>query len=184
VVRVPLLLFPAAILLALTLGCVGQDSGIEGGEMSISITSTAFRHDGAIPVKYTCDGDNVSPPLSWGEMPGNTRSIALVCDDPDSPRKFAHWLLYNIPPDVTTLQEGIPTGELVEGRAMQGTNDFGDVGYGGPCPPDGSAHHYHFTLYALDTVVDLEAGASKGQLHDAMGGHVLGQGRLVGTYER
>ena len=152
--------------------------------MSISIVSTAFRHDGEIPPKYTCDGDNVSPPLSWGEVPGNTKSLALVCDDPDAPHQFAHWLVYNIPPDVTVLQEGIPMGELIEDRAMQGKNDFGDVGYGGPCPPSGSAHHYHFTLYALDTVLDLEAGAEKQELENAMGGHVLGQGKLVGIYQR
>ena len=152
--------------------------------MSISITSTAFRHDGMIPVKHTCDGDNVSPPLFWGEIPGRTQSVALICDDPDSPRKFAHWIVYNIPSDVTTLSEGIPLGELIEGRAMQGTNDFGDVGYGGPCPGVGSAHHYEFTLYALDAILDLAAGATKNQVLDAMGGHVLGQGRLVGVYER
>ncbi len=152
--------------------------------MSISIVSTAFRHDGEIPRKYTCDGDNVSPPLSWGEVPGNTKSLALICDDPDAPHEFAHWLVYNIPPDVTVLQEDIPTGELIEDRAMQGKNDFGDVGYGGPCPPSGSAHHYHFILYALDTVLDLEAGVEKQALESAMGGHVLGQGKLVGIYER
>lgn len=152
--------------------------------MSISIVSTAFRHDGEIPPKYTCDGDNISPPLSWGEVPGNTKSLALICDDPDAPHRFAHWLVYNIPPDVTVLQEDIPMGELIEDRAMQGQNDFGDFGYGGPCPPSGSAHHYHFTLYALDTILDLDAGVEKQELENAMGGHVLGQGTLVGIYER
>ena len=170
------------IVVALAPGCVEQ--GLEGGDVSISVVSTAFRHDGQIPPKYTCDGDNISPPLSWGEPPGNTKSLALICDDPDTPRKFTHWLVYNIPPDATVMQEDIPMGELIEGRAMQGTNDFGDAGYGGPCPPSGSAHRYYFTLYALDTVVDLEAGATKEQLENAMGGHVLGQGRLVGGYER
>ncbi len=177
-------LLVAVVLLALVSGCVEQDSGLEGGDVSISIVSSAFQHDGAIPLRYTCDGDNVSPPLSWGEVPGNTKSLALICEDPDSPRKFVHWLLYNIPPDVTVLQEGIPMGELVEGHAMQGRNDFGDIGYGGPCPPEGSTHHYHFTLYALDTMLDLDAGATKHELENAIGGHVLGHGRLTGTYRR
>jgi Raf kinase inhibitor-like YbhB/YbcL family protein len=157
----------------------------EGGEMSISVTSEAFEHEEEIPRRYTCDGENLSPPLSWGPLPGNTKSVALIVDDPDAPAGvFTHWVLFNMPPDVSELPEGLPGREKLENGALQGQNGFGKTGYGGPCPPKGSPHHYYFTVYALDSVVNLQAGASKKGLLDAMSGHVLGRGQLVGVYER
>lgn len=153
-------------------------------EMTISVSSTAFQEGDKIPVKYTCDGQDISPPLVWGEQTP-VQSFALIVDDPDAPGGvFTHWVLYNLSADVRQLGEGTPTQERLENRAQQGKNDFGRIGYGGPCPPRGRTHHYRFTIYALDKSLDLEPGASKKQLLDAMEGHILAQGRLTGTYQR
>ena len=148
------------------------------------MTSSAFDEGGMIPEKYTCDGIDVSPPLVWTSIPNETKSIALICDDPDAPMgTWVHWVLFNLPADISELSENVPTDEELESGALQGRNDFRNIGYGGPCPPGGT-HRYYFKLYALDTVLDLEVGATKPQLLEAMDGHILGEGQLMGRYKR
>lgn len=156
-----------------------------GDVIGMALSSTAFENGRAISSKYTCDGSDISPPLAWSEAPAGTASFTLIMDDPDAlGGVFTHWIIFNLPPDTQELAEGITkAGELANG-ARQGKNDFGKTGYNGPCPPPGKAHHYHLTLYALDTKLELAAGISKKQLLDAMEGHILGQGKLVGTYQR
>ena len=150
----------------------------EGGAAVLQVSSAAFGAGGSIPRKYTCDGDNLSPPLSWSNTPKGTRSLALIADDPDAPGKaFVHWVLYEIPPEQTSLGEDFVAG-------VPGTNSAGKQGYTGPCPPAGPAHRYIFKVYALDTGLDLNPGANKEELEAAMHGHVLAQGELVGTYGR
>jgi Raf kinase inhibitor-like YbhB/YbcL family protein len=152
--------------------------------MEIEITSSAFEEGGMIPAKYTCDGSDVSPPLQWDAVPEGTKSIALICDDPDAPMgTWVHWVLFNLPADTRELAEDIPADEILPNGAKQGLSDFGRIGYGGPCPPGGT-HRYFFKIYALDTELDLRASADKPQLLDAMEGHVLAQGQLMGTYTR
>ena len=144
----------------------------------LQLSSSAFQEGEAIPVEYTCDGDDVSLPLAWSEPPPATRSFALILDDPDAPGGvFTHWVLFNIPPETRQLAQG-----QVPGGAYQGKNGFGGIGYGGPCPPSGGAHRYQFALYALDQNLNLETGATKSQVLDAMQGHVLARGDLMGTY--
>lgn len=153
--------------------------------MTLALTTTAFPANGAIPARYTCDGEDRSPPLAWSGAPSGAAAFALIMDDPDAPRGvFTHWVLYNLPADAQELPEGVPTAERLPSGALQGVNDFGRVGYGGPCPPPGPAHRYRFTLYALDTALSLEPRATKQAVLDAMRGHVLAQAQLVGTYQR
>jgi len=149
-------------------------------EGTMKLTSPAFSHNEAIPTPYTCDGANISPALQWTDIPEHTNSFALIVDDPDAPAKrWVHWILFNIPDTTQSLFENTTKGPF-----LQGSTDFnGKQGYGGPCPPSGT-HHYHFTLYALDTVLDLSAGATKEELLKAMRGHILEQTTLIGTYER
>jgi len=152
--------------------------------MEIKITSSAFADGGLIPAKYTCDGADVSPPLQWDAVPEGAKSIALICDDPDAPMgTWVHWVLFNLPAQAKDLAENIPPDKTLPDGAKQGTNDFRRIGYGGPCPPSGT-HRYFFKIYALDTELDLEAGASKRQLLKAMDGHILAQGQLIGKYKR
>jgi len=177
-------------------GCSGKDEKEEEMEevpMSLAITTDAFAPNGPIPQKYTGEGDNVSPALSWSGVPQQAKELALICDDPDAPRKdpWVHWVIYNIPVDVTGLPEGVPAVAQPESPAgvKQGLNSWPDgenVGYGGPMPPPGhGVHHYHFKLYALDATIDLDPGtASKEALLAAIKDHVLAQGEIVGTYER
>jgi Raf kinase inhibitor-like YbhB/YbcL family protein len=153
------------------------------GETTMKITSSAFSNNGMIPSKYTCDGEDISPPLQWDGSPDGTKSIALICDDPDAPMgTFVHWVLYNLPPETKNLVEKVPTNKELPNGARQGTTDFRRIGYGGPCPPSGT-HRYYFKIYALDMKLDLSAGASKNQLL-AMEKHVLAQGELIGKYKR
>jgi Raf kinase inhibitor-like YbhB/YbcL family protein len=154
--------------------------------MDIEVLSTAFREGEVIPVQYTCDGANVSPPLRWGRIPKNSQSLALVCEDPDAPSGlFVHWVIFNMPPIVSDLPEATPTTEeLVESGAIQGRNDFENIGYDGPCPPPGKPHRYFFHLYALDTRLQLRAGATKQEFERAAEGHILANGHLMGTYKR
>jgi len=152
--------------------------------MEINITSAAFEGGGMIPVKYTCDQEDVSPPLAWDSVPEGTKTLALICDDPDAPMgTWVHWVLFNFPAGINELSENVPPERELDNEARQGTNDFGRIGYGGPCPPGGT-HRYYFKLYALDTALDLEAGARKPQLLEAMEGHVLAEGQLIGKYSR
>ncbi len=160
-------------------------SGAVGGkEMEIKITSSAFEDGGLIPPKYTCDGADISPPLQWDAVPEGTESIALISDDPDAPGgTWVHWVLFNLPADTTELAENIPPDKTLANGARQGISDFGRIGYGGPCPPSGT-HRYFFKIYALDTKIDLAAGAGKRDLLKAMDGHILTQGQLIGKYKR
>jgi Raf kinase inhibitor-like YbhB/YbcL family protein len=179
-----LLIFAA---LSVCVGCNRSSKEIEPGEvpMSIEITSSAFEQGKTIPKQYTGDGVNASPPLHWSEPPVGTKSIALICDDPDAPMgTWVHWVLFNLPPQTLELQEGVPTTSALPSGAKQGKNDFGDIGYGGPAPPKGKPHRYFFKLYALADVLDLSLGATKSQLVHAMKGHVLADGQLMGIYKR
>ena len=152
--------------------------------MDIKITSTAFAEGGMIPAKYTCDGENVSPPLAWDSIPQAAKSIALIADDPDAPMgTWVHWVLYNLPAEITALRENIPLQEKLENGANQGMNDFRKIGYGGPCPPSG-VHRYFFKLYALDTFLEATPEMTKSKLLSAMEGHKLAEGSLIGRYER
>ncbi|MFQ6084314.1 MAG: YbhB/YbcL family Raf kinase inhibitor-like protein [Candidatus Aminicenantia bacterium] len=157
---------------------------IGGKKMEIEIKSTAFDEGDMIPKQYTCDGEDVSPPLSWTSVPEGTKSLALICDDPDAPMgTWVHWVLFNLPPNIKELPENIPPQKTLANGAKQGTNDFRKIGYGGPCPPGGT-HRYYFKLYALDTEIDLEPGITKAQLLEAMEGHILAEGQLMGKYKR
>lgn len=153
--------------------------------MRITITSPAFTQGSPIPAKYTCDGQDVSPPLKWSGMPAGTLGLVLICDDPDAPAgTWVHWILYNLPPMPTELTERVPAEEVLTDGTRQGLNDFKRVGYGGPCPPQGKPHRYSFKLYALDVELDLKPKASKAQVVAAMQGHILAEGELMGTYQR
>ena len=153
--------------------------------VEMEITSTAFQEGEAIPAKYSCDGQDISPELTWSEVPEGTQSFALITDDPDAPiGTFTHWVIFNIPADSLGLPEAVPNEPQLTSGALQGKNDFGNIGYGGPCPPPGALHHYHFTLYALDQTLDLPAGATKTQVLKAMQGHILAQVELIGTFKR
>ena len=154
--------------------------------MAFTLTSTAFRDGAAIPVKHTCDGLDVSPPLAWSGAPAGTRSFALIADDPDAPAgSWVHWVVYNLPAAVSGLPENVAKVEALDlGGARQGRNDFRRPGYGGPCPPPGPAHRYFFTLYALDTPLTLKAGAQRKDVETAMEGHVLGSAQLMAKYAR
>jgi len=162
-----------------------SESTIIGGKnMEIKITSTAFEEGGMIPEKYTCDGIDVSPPLAWASVPEGTKTLALICDDPDAPLgTWVHWVLFNIPANINELPENIPPDKELENGAKQGRNGFRKIGYGGPCPPRGT-HRYYFKLYALDTELDLKAGVKKKKLLKAMEGHILCKGQLMGRYKR
>jgi Raf kinase inhibitor-like YbhB/YbcL family protein len=163
---------------------VSLEESPEAKGMPFTLSSTEFFHESAIPAKFSCDGENISPPLEWGDPPQGTESFVLVSDDPDAPRgTWVHWLLYNIPADVRALPEAIPPeGELSDG-SQHGENSFGRLDYGGPCPPSGT-HRYFFKLYALDVILDLEPGANKETLLQAMEGHILAEVALMGTYSR
>jgi Raf kinase inhibitor-like YbhB/YbcL family protein len=153
--------------------------------MTMQLTSPAFKEGDTVPAKYTADGADKSPELRWAGAPDNTKSFALVCEDPDAPSgTWTHWVLFNIPADKTSLAEGVATDKELPDGSRQGKNDFGKIGYGGPSPPKGKPHHYHFKLYALDTKLDLPAGATRKQVLDAIKGHVLAEGRLTGLYGR
>jgi Raf kinase inhibitor-like YbhB/YbcL family protein len=165
--------------------CSGDEAQKGGALMTIELTSTAFEEGGSIPAKLTCAGEDVSPYLEWHNVPEGTKSLALICDDPDAPMgTWVHWVIYGIPADTTSLAEGVPPKESIDGVALQGKNDFKRIGYGGPCPPPGKPHRYYFKLYALDTEPDLKPGATKKDLEKAMKGHILAQGQLMGTFKR
>lgn len=155
-----------------------------GGSMGYMLTSEVFANGQPIPAAYTCDGDNISPPLQWSNVPANTHSLALVVEDPDAPSgTFTHWLAYNIPPQAQGLAGALPQQEVLPDGTRQGRNDFGDIGYGGPCPPSGT-HRYLFKLFALDSVLSLPAGASKHDLLQAVQSHTVAQTQLMGIYTR
>jgi len=163
-------------------GCAKQDispAPARGDEMSIQITSTGFKEGGNIPRLYTCDDRNVSPPLAWSGVPSKTMSLAIILEDPDAPSgTFVHWVLFNLPPGLSGLEQGS------NGGGIEGINDFRKIGYNGPCPPRGSNHRYYIKVYALDQQLGLNGGATKAQLENAMEGHILAQGQLMARYGR
>ncbi|MGD9078988.1 MAG: YbhB/YbcL family Raf kinase inhibitor-like protein [Desulfobacterales bacterium] len=152
--------------------------------MALEITSSVFSEGEMIPTRFTCDGPDVSPDLAWGGVPETAQSLALICDDPDAPMgTWVHWVMFNIPTDASGLPGEISPDAILENGARHGTNDFGRLGYGGPCPPGGT-HRYFFKLYALDTTLDLESGITKAQLIEAMENHILAEAQLMGKYSR
>lgn len=160
-------------------------------QTTLLLSSSAFNELRDIPIMYTCDGENISPPLNWSELPAGTQTLALIMEDPDAPvegglapNDFTHWVIYNIPASVSDLTEGITNQAQLDNGAFQGQNDLGTIGYVGPCPPDGPPHHYRFTLYAVNTVLNITgSGATKHDVLTEIYGHVLGQVQLTGLYQ-
>lgn len=156
--------------------------------MALVLSSKSFNHQGEIPRQYTCEGKDISPPLAWSGAPDNTKSFALIVDDPDAPdpkapqRVYVHWVLYNMPASAGGLEEAVASDKL-PGGTKEGKNDWGRTGYGGPCPPIGR-HRYFHKLYALDTELPDLGAATKKELLEAMEGHILAQAELIGTYEK
>lgn len=153
--------------------------------MAIEISSSAFEDGDAIPKRYSCDGEDISPALSWDNLPAGTQSLALIMDDPDAPAgTWVHWVVYDIPPGSSGFPEKVPATGEAPGGGKQGTNSWKRIGYNGPCCPPRSKHRYYFKLYALDAVMGLKGGANKEALLKAMQGHLLDQGQLMGTFSR
>ncbi|MFH0877549.1 MAG: YbhB/YbcL family Raf kinase inhibitor-like protein [Candidatus Omnitrophota bacterium] len=156
-----------------------------GGAMALELKSLAFEQGKEIPRPHTCEGKDASPALSWQDVSSETKSFALICDDPDAPMgTWVHWVLYNIPSDARSLPEGVSLEQTLPDGSRQGVNDFRRLGYGGPCPPPGKPHRYFFKLYALDTVLDLKGHVTKEALVRAMERHILAEAILMGTYKR
>ena len=150
----------------------------------MKLTSPAFDPNQLIPSQYTCDGEDISPPLYWDEPPEATQSFALICDDPDAPGKtWVHWIVYNLPSSTRSLPENVSATTTPLSESFQGKNDFKQLNYGGPCPPSGT-HRYFFKLYALDSNLELKSGATKAQVEAAMKGHLLAVAQLMGRYSR
>jgi Raf kinase inhibitor-like YbhB/YbcL family protein len=170
-------------------GCVKQETPGKSKEeevtkMAIRVTSPAFEEGGMIPSKYTADGLNVSPPLEWAGVPDGTKSIALISDDPDAPvGTWVHWVMWNIPPEISGLPENVPPDRSLSDGSKQGITDFRSPGYGGPAPPSGT-HRYYFKIYALDMKLDLPDSSTKADLLKAMKGRILAEGQLMGKYKR
>ncbi len=157
----------------------------EGGNTTMQVQSSAFTEGQRIPKQFTCEGEDISPPLTWSAPPSETKSLVLICDDPDAPMgTWVHWVVYGLPPSVTSLPQSVPTREDVLGGGKQGRNDFGKIGYGGPCPPPGTPHRYFFKLYAVDMELALGRGAAKEDVMKAIQGHILAEGQLMGKYGR
>jgi len=181
-------LLAAAMLVNLLTTLPAGDDAQGAPSMTFSLTSSAFAEGGEIPIRYTCEGQDVSPPLAWSEPPSGTKSLVLIVDDPDAPdpkapkMTWVHWVLYNLPPIAGQLPEAVAPNALPAG-AREGLNDWERTGYGGPCPPIGR-HRYFHKLYALDTVLPDLGPPTKAQLENAMRGHVLAQTELVGTYQK
>ncbi len=164
---------------------LGASAQAEEGRMQITLTSPSFQNNKPMLAKHSCEGADASPALKWEGARAGVKSFALICDDPDAPGgSWVHWVIYGLPAKTAELPEGVAKADSVSG-AKQGMNDFGKVGYGGPCPPRGhGVHHYHFRLYALDVELSLAPRVKRQQLESAMKGHVLAQTELIGTYQR
>ena len=153
--------------------------------MAFAISSKDFQNGSEIPKKFTCDGQDVSPDLSWTDPPEGTKTFALIADDPDAPAgTWTHWVLFDVPANTKNLPEGMSKDEQLPNGARQGRNDFRKIGYNGPCPPPGKPHRYFFKLYAVDSMVNLKPGAAKQQLEHALEGHTVGKAELMGRYKR
>jgi Raf kinase inhibitor-like YbhB/YbcL family protein len=172
-----------ALILAAAFLLAEKSEATSGAKTGLTLSSTAFANGNKIPAKYSCDGDDTSPPLSWSGIPSGTKSLALIVDDPDAPQKtWVHWVLYNLPPDSAGIKQGASLRDLPPGT-REGLNDWHRAGYGGPCPPAGR-HRYVHKLYALDTMLPDLGKADKAKLEKAMQGHVIDKTELVGTYQR
>jgi len=175
------------VLALLTAGCTSHaGKGVNAMVPKTLKVSSVFRNGGYIPGKFTCDGEDVNPPIFIDNVSENAKSLVIIVDDPDAPGgTFTHWIAWNIPP-VGEVPGGIAKEGIVEEpiHILQGVNDFGKIGYNGPCPPKGKPHHYHFKIYALDITLDLKPGSSRKELERAMEGHIVQWGELVGLYER
>ena len=157
-----------------------------GGEvMALELKSPNFNHNEFMPQKCSCQGEDVSPELNWSDVPLETKSFALICDDPDAPvGTWVHWVIYDISAERNDFSEGIEKKEILDDGTKQGRNDSGNIGYDGPCPPPGKPHRYFFTLFCLDAILNLEPGLSKKELLDAMKGHIIQKAELIGLYKR
>jgi Raf kinase inhibitor-like YbhB/YbcL family protein len=174
---------PADVLAPPTAVAAGNEAVTGGGNM-FQITSSAIAEGQMIPRKYTCDGENVSPPLAWSGVPPKASTLALIADDPDAPLgTWTHWIVFNLPASTSELPESIPVTDKLENGALQGTSSFRKVGYGGPCPPGGT-HRYYFTLYALDAPLSLGNNATAKDVQSSMQGHTLASAQLMGRYKR
>lgn len=150
----------------------------------MTLSSAAFADAQAIPDKYTCHGQDISPPLQWSGVPSPAKSIALTVEDPDAPSgTFTHWVIFNVPATATGFPENVSKTAVLPNGVQQRNNSFGNIGYNGPCPPGGKLHHYLFKIYALDTILTLDAGAGRQELLKVMNGHILAHGELTGTYQ-
>jgi hypothetical protein len=184
--------FALAMLLSVA-ACKRSDSsrqtraaGQQGEQsMSLTVTSSVFKESERIPKKYTCDGDDISPPLEWSGIPKGTQSLTLICDDPDAPMgTWTHWILCGLAPDSTGLPEDVRLETRLPSGARHGMNSWHRLGYGGPCPPPGKPHRYYFKLYALDTLINPPGSPDKVAVEKAMEGHVLEMAQLMGRYGR
>jgi Raf kinase inhibitor-like YbhB/YbcL family protein len=156
----------------------------QAGNASLKLTSPAFAEGSTIPEKYTCDGQDASPPLTWSDLPKGTKSLVLISDDPDAPGgTWVHWVFFNLPPSSGGLAEAMSPDKNPARGSIQGTNSWSKIGYGGPCPPSGT-HRYFFSLYALDTLLNLTRGATARDIDASMKGHVLAEAQLMGRYQR
>ena len=174
----------AALIIGGLSGC-RQASVADRVPMSLTLSTISFQPGGNIPEQFTCHGANLSPSLSWGSLPADTKSVALVVTDPDSLfGSYVHWILYNLSPQLSHLAEGVPRSEVLPNGAKQGLNTGNEIGYAGPCPPGESVHRYLFTIYALDTMLNPPSPVNEKQLTNAMEGHVLAAGQLMGRYHR
>ena len=190
----------ALIVVVVVIAAGGGDMSAQAAAAKLAVSSTAFKNGEAIPADYTADGRNVSPPLTWSGAPSGTREFALILDDPDAPtpQPFVHWVIYKIPGSASGLPEALPMGGTVKGTgvagALQGLTGFAlyargggpppQPGYRGPAPPSGKPHHYTFKVYALNAPLDAKEGMTKDELLKAMEGTIIGQGEIVGLYER
>ena len=185
--RIKLILLLTLLTVSLLLaGCTSPTPPpAEPGTRTLVLSSDAFPANGTIPVRYTCDGEGLSPPLSWSNVPEGTRSFALILEDPDAPiGTYTHWVLYNIPGEMRELPAGIPPGRELPDGELQGVNSAREAEYAGPCPPSGSTHRYVLSVWALDDSVDPSGTVDAATLRKAMEKHVLGTGQLTGTYRR
>ncbi|MGA8041378.1 MAG: YbhB/YbcL family Raf kinase inhibitor-like protein [Terracidiphilus sp.] len=173
----------AVLLCVLALaGCRAKANAAGGADMELTIPSF---HQGQIPVEHTCDGADRSPQMTWTAPPAGTKSMTLVVTDPDAPAgTWVHWVLFDMPADRHQLAAGVPAQAQLADGGRQGHNDFGRIGYGGPCPPGHSVHRYFFDLYALDAMLGLEPGATRAQVETAMRGHILAHAQVIGRYGR
>ena len=180
-------------LLCVAGGCTGteekpaqkEEGKNEQAMVTIQVTSPVLKEGETIPARYTCEGDDLSPPLGWSQVPEGTKSLALICEDPDAPRgMWVHWVIYGLPPDSTSLPEAVPPDSVLASHAKQGENSWGRIGYGGPFPPRGKPHRYFFRLYALDGKLPVVAGLTKKALLNAVQGHILETAEFHGLYGR